>query len=220
MKAMHQGDALRRTYRAMSDEQLAALTLDANELSEAAIAFLHDEVRTRGTTTINELADTIDRRRFRNQCLSFSDQELELAARSATQLEEWQRDLLNQQLTARQLDVVPAAEEPVNEPPPVDHRPLVNVGKYRDLPEAQIAQSVLNSAGIPSFLADENTIRMDWLWSNLLGGIKLQVRASDAEAAEAMLQETMLELQYDGEDVEPIEEADEMEAHNEGSDGL
>jgi hypothetical protein len=33
---------------------------------------------------------------------------------------------------------------------------------------------------------DDNMIRMDWFISNLLGGIKLKVRAEDAEAASDM----------------------------------
>jgi hypothetical protein len=48
-------------------------------------------------------------------------------------------------------------------------------------------RSRINSAGIQCFLADENTIRMDWLWSNLLGGIKFCVRKVDADAASSLL---------------------------------
>ena len=54
----------------------------------------------------------------------------------------------------------------------VPHPKLVTLRQFRDLPAALLAKSVLDSAGIECFLADENTIRMDWLWSNLLGGIK------------------------------------------------
>ena len=55
------------------------------------------------------------------------------------------------------------------------------------MPEAQIAESILDSAGIDCFLADENAIRMDWLWSNLLGGFKLMVRPEDLDAATQLL---------------------------------
>jgi hypothetical protein len=61
------------------------------------------------------------------------------------------------------------------------------VGRYRDLPQAQLAKCALDSAGIPCFLRDENTIRLEWVWSNLMGGIRLQVAAADLEAAEAIL---------------------------------
>ncbi|MCB0739046.1 MAG: DUF2007 domain-containing protein, partial [Bacteroidetes bacterium] len=41
--------------------------------------------------------------------------------------------------------------------------------------EAQIAKAKLESEGIPVFLADENTINMQWLYSNAMGGVRLQV---------------------------------------------
>ncbi len=44
-----------------------------------------------------------------------------------------------------------------------------------------LAKGKLDSEGLESFLADDNTVRMDWLWSNLLGGIKLLVDPEDAE---------------------------------------
>jgi hypothetical protein len=62
--------------------------------------------------------------------------------------------------------------------------------KYRDLPEASIAKSVLESAGIECFLADDNMVRLDWFYSNLVGGIKLFVREEDAEAATKLLDES------------------------------
>ncbi|HET6142079.1 MAG TPA: hypothetical protein VFE02_01125 [Candidatus Acidoferrales bacterium] len=64
---------------------------------------------------------------------------------------------------------------------------LVTVRKFRDVPEALLAKGFLESGGLESFLADETTIRMDWLWSNLLGGIKLCVNREDVEAAVQIL---------------------------------
>jgi rubredoxin len=57
------------------------------------------------------------------------------------------------------------------------------------LPEALLAKSVLDSEGIECFLADENTIRMDWLWSNAMGGIRLCVKDVDADAARQLLEQ-------------------------------
>jgi hypothetical protein len=65
----------------------------------------------------------------------------------------------------------------------------VIIRKYRDLPEASIAKSVLESAGIECFLGDDNLVRLDWFYSNLVGGIKLFVREEDAEAATKLLGE-------------------------------
>jgi len=55
---------------------------------------------------------------------------------------------------------------------------FVMVRRYRDLPEAVIVKSILDAEGIDCVLSDENLVRMDWFWSNLLGGVKLWVRLS------------------------------------------
>ena len=60
---------------------------------------------------------------------------------------------------------------------------LVTVARYRDMPEAVVARAVLEQAGIECLLRDENTVRMDWFWSNLIGGMRLQVAAKDEAAA-------------------------------------
>jgi hypothetical protein len=56
---------------------------------------------------------------------------------------------------------------------------LVTLRRFRDLPEALVAKGLLDSAGVKCFLSDENTVRMDWLWSNALGGVRLWVREDD-----------------------------------------
>jgi hypothetical protein len=66
--------------------------------------------------------------------------------------------------------------------------------RFRDLPDAHLFNSILDSAGIECFLADENTIRMDWFWSNLLGRIKLCVREVDADAASSLLEQSVPEV--------------------------
>src|SRR5262249_31675861 len=67
--------------------------------------------------------------------------------------------------------------------------PLVMVKRFRDLPEAFVARSILDSAEIDCFLADENVVRIDWLYSNLVGGAKLMVRPEDYEEAVRLLAE-------------------------------
>ena len=64
---------------------------------------------------------------------------------------------------------------------------LVSIRRYRDLSEAIVARSLVESAGIFCFLQDENFARLEWQISNLLGGIRLQVPAEDAEAATELL---------------------------------
>ena len=64
---------------------------------------------------------------------------------------------------------------------------LVTVARYRDLPEALLAQGMLEAAGIVCELADDNIVRMDWFWSNLVGGVRLQVARDDMEEAVEVL---------------------------------
>jgi hypothetical protein len=71
--------------------------------------------------------------------------------------------------------------------PESNRRQFIDLCQIRDLSEALLAKSVLDSAGIECFLGDENMVRMDWFWSNLLGGVKLWVREEDAETASSLL---------------------------------
>jgi hypothetical protein len=64
---------------------------------------------------------------------------------------------------------------------------LITIASYRDLPEALLAKGTLDSAGIPCFLANQNIVRLDWLWANMVGGVRLQVRPEDARLAEEVL---------------------------------
>ena len=91
--------------------------------------------------------------------------------------------LVRSEFSRRNLEVPDAPEEASASP----LQGVATIRKYRDQAEAILARSVLESAGISCFLRDENTIRMDWLWSNLMGGIRLQVSEADVEAAEAVL---------------------------------
>jgi len=68
-----------------------------------------------------------------------------------------------------------------------ENQRFIVLRRYRDMPDAFLLGSVLDSAGIEYYLADENTIRMDWFWSDFLGRIKLCVRKMDAETASSLL---------------------------------
>jgi hypothetical protein len=64
---------------------------------------------------------------------------------------------------------------------------LVTVKSFRDLTEATVAQSVLESAGIVAYLFDENVVRLNWGYSNAVGGVRLQVRVEDESGAKEVL---------------------------------
>lgn len=66
---------------------------------------------------------------------------------------------------------------------------LVTIATFSFPHEARIAKARLDALGIPSFIADEHTINMQWLYSNALGGVRLQVPQAVAAEALAALNE-------------------------------
>ncbi|HXH03602.1 MAG TPA: DUF2007 domain-containing protein [Candidatus Competibacteraceae bacterium] len=64
---------------------------------------------------------------------------------------------------------------------------MITVAVYDFLTEAEIARGRLLVEGIPCQLADAHLVQTDWLASIAVGGIKLQVTATDAERARAIL---------------------------------
>jgi len=110
------------------------------------------------------------------------DEMLRLGTQYASLTDEAQ-SLVRSEFARRNLEVPDAEEEPSS----YESQSVRTIRRYRDQAEALLARSVLESAGIPCFLRDENTIRMEWIWSNYMGGIRLQVAEVDVEAAEAIL---------------------------------
>lgn len=66
---------------------------------------------------------------------------------------------------------------------------LITIARYSLPYEAHIAKSRLDAEGIPAYLADEHTINMQWLWSDALGGVRLQVPEPHVESALMILAE-------------------------------
>ena len=65
-------------------------------------------------------------------------------------------------------------------------RPKI-VARYFERTEADVAQSALEAAGIPVYLADENMTRVAWLYTIALGGIRLFVPGERLDEARAVL---------------------------------
>jgi hypothetical protein len=64
---------------------------------------------------------------------------------------------------------------------------LTTIASFSFPYEAHIAKSLLESEDIPAFIADEHTINMQWLYSNAMGGVRLQVPTSLASRAKELL---------------------------------
>ena len=118
------------------------------------------------------------------QYAQLSETELMELAQSYDGLLEFAQAALRAEFARRGLEP-PLIEEPEK----WEFRPLVTVQRYRDLAEAYAGRSLLESAGIPAWIADENLVRMDWFYSNLVGGMRLQVEERDAADARGILEE-------------------------------
>lgn len=77
---------------------------------------------------------------------------------------------------------------------------LITVARYSLPYEAHLARARLEAEDIPAFVMDEHTINMQWLYSNALGGVRLQVPQGFEADAAAVLAENR---EPDLEDLEP-----------------
>jgi Putative prokaryotic signal transducing protein len=66
---------------------------------------------------------------------------------------------------------------------------VVTIQTCSTLPEAQVVQSHLRGSGINAFLPDEMTVQNNWMWTNAIGGVRVQVPEEDAERAMDILRE-------------------------------
>jgi hypothetical protein len=71
------------------------------------------------------------------------------------------------------------------------HENLVTIAVFHNRPEFLLARTRLESADIECFAYDENMLRIGGWHSHVFGGIKLQVRESEAQDALAVLRHTV-----------------------------
>jgi len=120
------------------------------------------------------------------QYAEMSETELMELARSYDGLLEFAQAALRAEFARRGLEA-PLVEEPEE----WDFRRVVTVRRYRDLAEAYVGRSLLESAGIQAWIADEHLVRMDWFLSNSVGGMRLQVDEHDEAAANEILDQAV-----------------------------
>ena len=144
-----------------------------------------------------------ERQRLTKLYTAMSDGELDAIAADAAELPDAARQALNDELARRHPEEAALANTAAGPGRnSVELADIVSIRQFRDLPEALLAKGALDSAEIESFLVDDDMIRMDWFWSNLIGGIKLCVKQEDAEAALDMLEQPIPE-EFDVDGVGP-----------------
>lgn len=142
----------------------------------------------------SDLNQREERRRLAHNYAGMTDGELQRLAQSAESLTEMAWDALEDEMERRHLNC--PDDRPPEQRQELELQELVTVRQFRDLPEALLAKGCLESVGIECFLGDDNLVRLDWFISNFIGGIKLKVRVADAENAQKILDEPILEGLY------------------------
>jgi len=127
-----------------------------------------------------------ERRRLGGVYAGMSDGELEKLADDAPALTEVARETLRSEILRRGLAITLRESGAADE----ESTRFVTVRRFLNVQDAVVAKSVLDSAGIECYLGDENVIRMDWFWSNFLGGVKLRVPQDEVAAAAELLDQS------------------------------
>jgi putative signal transducing protein len=140
-----------------------------------------------------------ERRRLAELYSQQTDGELEQTATQLDELTQIAREALEAEIAKRGItDQI--AKEVRNNPGEPEFRDLVTIRSFWSLPEANIAKGLLDSAGIESFLFDENIVSMSW-YAIAVHGVKLRVDKDQAEEANRVLQESLSDA-ADSEDPE------------------
>src|SRR5450631_3047412 len=136
-----------------------------------------------------------ERRRLAELYAGMADGELQLLARDFGSLSPEAQDALQTRDLTPEVDLYAAdAGRDV-----MEWDDLVMLRQFRDLPEALLAKGSLQSSGIDAVLVDDNIVRTNWAFSDLVGGIKLCVREQDEESAlELLAQPTPSNIEVDG----------------------
>jgi hypothetical protein len=79
---------------------------------------------------------------------------------------------------------------------------LITVATFSQPIEGHLVRARLETEGIPCFLADAHTISANWFYSNAIGGVKLQVRAADAQRARVLVEEELERHQSERDDID------------------
>lgn len=123
-----------------------------------------------------------ERERLARVYADMPDAALEDLASHPSTLTDVAREVLRNEIARRALEIAF-----IDSSPSVRHHELVTIRRFRDLPDALLAKSVLESAEIECLLADDIIIRMNWFWSYAMGQIKARVRDADAAASDELL---------------------------------
>jgi hypothetical protein len=127
-----------------------------------------------------------ERQRLATLYADMADGELEKLAVEAAALGHEAKEALKSELARRRLEITLAKPDSQGTGGGEKSPQVVTLRRYTNLEEALLAKSVLDSAGVECFLADQKVIGLTGLYQ-ALGCIKLLVRREDAAEAENLL---------------------------------
>ncbi|GAB4372899.1 MAG: hypothetical protein Kow0062_09590 [Acidobacteriota bacterium] len=70
---------------------------------------------------------------------------------------------------------------------------LTTIARFVSPQDAFLVAGFLDSHGIPVVVLDSQTVSIHWLYSNAIGGVRVQVHVADARAARELLSARVLE---------------------------
>jgi hypothetical protein len=66
---------------------------------------------------------------------------------------------------------------------------MITIARFSKPEEAHLMRTRLEAGGVPAYVQDENMVQMDWLYSNAIGGVRVQILEEDIDDARAIIQE-------------------------------
>jgi len=70
---------------------------------------------------------------------------------------------------------------------------MLTVATFSKPEEAHMLRLRLEAGGVPAYIQDENMVQTDWLYSNAIGGVRVQIDEEDADRAKEILQDPGIE---------------------------
>jgi hypothetical protein len=64
---------------------------------------------------------------------------------------------------------------------------VTTIATFSKPEEAHLLRTRFEAVGLPAFVQDENIVQLNWLYSNAIGGVRVQVPDTDAAAAREFL---------------------------------
>jgi hypothetical protein len=134
-----------------------------------------------------------ERHRLMGVYSRMADGEIQGIAEDEASLTDVARQVLHDEMARRGLDHLPPDRDTSQDKAAEEPEPWVTIRSFGDVMQAWLAKSNLESAAIECRLVDDNMVRLHWGLVNVLGGVKLQVNAEDAEVALELLEQPVPE---------------------------